>query len=86
MARYHPAPNRWAAFSGGQAQDGRDAKPNNDRYDADLVSLLAGAMEVQRLVLQSPALSLNQLGKREGRCRTHLARLLRISWISPRIV
>ena len=63
-----------------------DAKPQNDRYDADLVSLLAEAMEVQRLVLQSPELSLNQLGKREGRCRTHLARLLRISWLSPRIV
>ena len=63
-----------------------DAKPHNDRYDADLVSLLAEAMEVQRLVLQSPELSLNQLGKREGRCRTHLARLLRISWLSPRIV
>jgi hypothetical protein len=43
-------------------------------------------MEVQRLVLQSPELSLNQLGKREGRCRTHIARLLRISWFSPRIV
>jgi len=63
-----------------------DAKPKNDRYDADLVSLIAEAMEVQRLVLQSPELSLNQLGKREGRCRTHLARLLRISWLSPRIV
>ncbi len=63
-----------------------DAKPLDDRYDADLVSLVAEAMEVQRLVLQSPELSLNQLGKREGRCRTHLARLLRISWLSPRIV
>jgi hypothetical protein len=63
-----------------------DAKPHNDRYDPDLVSLIAEAMEVQRLVLQSPELSLNQLGKREGRCRTHLARLLRISWLSPRIV
>ena len=63
-----------------------DAKPKNDRYNPDLVSLLAEAMEVQRLVLQSPELSLNQLGKREGRCRTHLARLLRISWLSPRIV
>ena len=50
-----------------------DAKPHNDRYDPDLVSLIAEAMEVQRLVLQSPELSLNQLGKREGRCRTHLA-------------
>ena len=63
-----------------------DAKPKNDRYDADLVSLIAESMEVQRLVLQSPELSLNQLGKREGRCRTHLARLLRISWLSPRLV
>ena len=63
-----------------------DAKPHNDRYDADLVSLLAEAMEVQRMVLHSPELSLNQLGKREGRCRTRLARLLRISWLSPRIV
>jgi hypothetical protein len=31
-------------------------------------------------------ISLHQLGKREGRCRTHLARLLRIAWLSPRIV
>lgn len=63
-----------------------EAKPQNDRYEADLVLLLAEAIEVQRLVLASPELSLNQLGKREGRCRTNLARLLRISWISPRIV
>jgi len=26
------------------------------------------------------------LGKREGRCRTHLSRLLRIAWLSPNIV
>ena len=62
-----------------------EAKRNDDRYDADLIALMAEAMEVQRLVLQSPELSLNQLGKREGRCRTHLARLLRLSWISPKI-
>ncbi|OYQ29576.1 hypothetical protein CHU93_07630 [Sandarakinorhabdus cyanobacteriorum] len=63
-----------------------EAKRNDDRYDADLVALMAEAMQVQRLVLQSPELSLNQLGKREGRCRTHLTRLLRLSWISPKIV
>lgn len=34
----------------------------------------------------SPDPSLHQIGKREGRCRTHLARLLRIAWLSPRIV
>lgn len=63
-----------------------EAKRIDDRYDADLVALMAEAMEVQRLVLQSPELSLNQLGKREGWCRTHLAKLLRLSWISPKIV
>lgn len=52
----------------------------------DLLALIAEAMEAQRLVLASPEMSLNQLGKREGRCRTHLARLLRISWLSPRII
>ncbi len=63
-----------------------DARLEDDRYDRDLVALFAEAVEVQRLVLQSPELSLNQLAKREGRCRTHLSRLLRISWLSPRIV
>lgn len=63
-----------------------EAKRDDDRYDADMVALMAEAMEVQRVVLQSPELSLNQLGKREGRCRTHLAKLLRLSWISPKIV
>ncbi|MET4132664.1 hypothetical protein ABIE62_001800 [Porphyrobacter sp. MBR-155] len=43
-------------------------------------------MEVRQLVLASPELSLNQLGKREGRCRTQLGKLFRISWLSPRIV
>lgn len=52
----------------------------------DLLALIAEAMDAQRLALASPALSLNHLGKREGRCRTHLARLLRISWLSPRII
>jgi hypothetical protein len=43
-------------------------------------------MAAQRLVLESPELSLAQLAKREGRCRTQLARLLRLSWMSPRII
>jgi site-specific DNA recombinase len=36
--------------------------------------------------MANPALSLNQLDQREGRCRTHLSRLLRIAWLSPMIV
>ena len=43
-------------------------------------------MVVQRLVLTSPEVSLAQLAKRDGRCRTQMARLLRLSWLSPRII
>ncbi|WP_379548266.1 recombinase family protein [Qipengyuania sp. DSG2-2] len=54
--------------------------------DPKLVRLLVDAKEVQELVLGAPELSLNQLGKREGRCRTQLAKYLRLSWLSPKIV
>jgi site-specific DNA recombinase len=63
-----------------------DAKRADERFDDDLITLMSEAMQVQRLVLQSPELSLSQLGKREGRCRAYLGRLLRLSWLSPRIV
>jgi len=52
----------------------------------DLLDLIADAMAAQSLVRASPELSLNLLAKREGRCRTQLARLLRLSWMSPRII
>lgn len=51
-----------------------------------LVMLIADALEVQRLVLASPHLSLNQLAKQVGRCRKQMAKLLNLSWLSPRIV
>jgi hypothetical protein len=57
-----------------------------DRTDRKLIGLLSEAIEVRELVLASPELSLNQLGKRDGRCRAQLGRLLRLSWLSPRIV
>lgn len=63
-----------------------DPDAEHSKVANDLISLLAEAMEAQRLVLASPELSLNQLGKRERRCRTHLAKLLRISWLGPRII
>ena len=63
-----------------------DSKEPRNKASNDLLELVAEAMDAQRLVLASPELSLNQLGKREGRCRTHLARLLRIAWLSPRII
>lgn len=59
-----------------------DRQPASD----DLLGLIADAIAAQRLVLASPELSLAQLAKREGRCRTQLTRLLRLSWMSPRII
>jgi site-specific DNA recombinase len=61
---------------------GESGKPVN----GDLLALLVDARAALELVQSSPELSLHQIGKREGRCRTHLARLLRTAWLSPRIV
>jgi site-specific DNA recombinase len=63
-----------------------DAEADNKRSLGDLLDLIADAMAAQRLVLGSPELSLQQIAKREGRCRTQLTRLLRLSWLSPRII
>ncbi len=63
-----------------------DSDATEARTSNDLLALVADAMVAQRLVLASPELSLAQLAKREGRCRTQLTRLLRLSWMSPRII
>jgi hypothetical protein len=63
-----------------------DVSDNTSSASNDLLALVADAMVAQRLVLASPELSLAQLAKREGRCRTQLTRLLRLSWMSPRII
>lgn len=63
-----------------------DSKTSDGDASTDLLALVADAMAAQRLVLASPELSLAQVARREGRCRTQLARLLRLSWMCPRIV
>ena len=63
-----------------------DAVPLNPASDQQLVKLLADAFEVQALVIASPHLSLNQLAKQVGRCRKQMAKLLSVSWLSPRII
>ncbi|MFM5953726.1 MAG: recombinase family protein [Novosphingobium sp.] len=63
-----------------------DADASTKSSSGDLLDLIAESMAAQRLVLASPELSLAQLAKREARCRTQLARLLRLSWMSPRII
>ncbi|QZD90969.1 hypothetical protein K3148_06185 [Qipengyuania aurantiaca] len=63
-----------------------DEERGGRKQNQQLVQVLVNAMDVQALVLASSRLSLSQLGKREGRCRKQLTKLLRLSWLSPRIV
>ena len=63
-----------------------DSETDRQPASNELLGLIADAMAAQLLVLASPELSLAQLAKREGRCRTQLTRLLRLSWMSPRII
>lgn len=59
---------------------------SEDGRSHDLLDLVAEAMAAQQLVLGSAGLSLAQLASKEGRCRSQLTRLLRISFLSPKIV
>ena len=43
-------------------------------------------MEAQKLVLESPDVPLQKIAMREGRCRKQLTQLVKLSWVSPRIV
>lgn len=63
-----------------------DVKGGARTPDLQLLQLLADALDARELVLGSPEMSLNALAEQENRCRTHLARLLRLSWLSPKIV
>ena len=70
----------------------REAKLRIDRgaedrpIDTALIALIGDALVARGLVLASPELSLNQIAKREGRCRKQLAKLVRLSWLNPHIV
>lgn len=63
-----------------------DAAESGSAPDGQLVKLVAEALEVRRLIITNSHLSLNQLALKEGRCRKQMAKLLRLSWISPRVV
>ena len=58
------------------------AKP----VDSGMIALLGDALQARQLVLSNPELSINQIAKREGRCRKQLTKLVRMSWLSPNIV
>jgi site-specific DNA recombinase len=57
-----------------------DATKDRLQLDPTLIDLLADAHQVQKLVLASPGLSLNQIARREGCCRKQLAKLLPLSF------
>ena len=63
-----------------------DARQEPAPADPKLITLLVEAQQARDLVLASPDLSLNQIAKREGRCRKQLTRLVRLSWLSPKII
>jgi len=63
--------------------------PKNTRLaqpDSELIALLQEAQTVQKLVLANSKTPLNQLAREQGRCRKRLAKLLQLSWLSPKIV
>jgi site-specific DNA recombinase len=63
-----------------------DAEDNASALDGKLVQLVAEALEARKLVISNPGLSINQVAKKEGRCRKQLTKLVSVSWLSPRIV
>lgn len=63
-----------------------DPEGQGKQPDRRLLQLLADAFEARQLVLSNPELSINQLAAREARCRKQLGKLVRLSWLSPRIV
>ena len=62
----------------------QDATPKS--IDAGLIALLGDALQARDIIITSPTLSINQIAKREGRCRKQLTKLVRLSWLSPNIV
>ena len=53
--------------------------------DTRLVALLAEARATRDMVLASPERSLRELGNEQQRCRHRIAKLIRLSWLSPEI-
>ena len=53
--------------------------------DPRLVALLAEARATREMVLASRHLSLRELGSAQQRCRHRIAKLIRLSWLSPEI-
>jgi hypothetical protein len=62
-----------------------DPAGGQPRRDNNLVALLAEAQAARAAVLAAPDMSLPLLAAEQGRCRHRLAKLLRLSWLSPEV-
>lgn len=60
--------------------------PHGPKADPQLLILLRNAQRAQRLALAKPKLTLQQLAAKFGRSPERYKRLLRLSYLSPRIV
>jgi DNA invertase Pin-like site-specific DNA recombinase len=61
------------------------ATTGQPRRDNNLVALLAEAQAARAAVLAAPDMSLRMLAAAQGRCRHRLAKLVRLSWLSPEV-
>lgn len=56
------------------------------QVNAPLTRLLQEAFQVRELVTNSPDCSIAEIAKRESRCRKQMTKLLKLGWMSPRII
>ena len=56
------------------------------RRDQQLVDLIVEAHAARSLLMAAPNTSIDQLAKGQGRCRTHVAKLIKLSYLAPDIV
>ena len=56
------------------------------RRDQQLVDLIVEAHAARSLLMAAPNTSIDQLAKGQGRCRTHFAKLIKLSYLAPDIV
>jgi DNA invertase Pin-like site-specific DNA recombinase len=53
--------------------------------NAKLMALLAEARATRNMVLAAPGRSIREIATEQGRCRHRLAKLIKLSWISPEV-
>lgn len=63
---------------------GAASAPTDD--DGKLIALLTEAQEARDAVMAAPTITIKELARQRNQCRHRLAKLVRLSWLSPRIV